>query len=61
VNLGSRAGIEPALEGFDGAIEADHDVHQRTRIHPAVRVVLDRGREAGRRAEDADRRDVVQH
>jgi AcrR family transcriptional regulator len=61
VDLGSRAGIEAAVERLDGPVEADDDVHQRPRVHAAVRVVRDRGREPGRRAEDADRRDVVEH
>ncbi len=42
VDLGPRAGIEPAVERLDGLVEADDDVHQRPRVHAAVRVVPDR-------------------
>src|ERR1700722_9704751 len=61
VDLGSRAGVELPGERLRRAVKADQDRGERARVHPAVRVVLDGGRQARGRAEDANRRDVVQH
>jgi hypothetical protein len=60
VDFGSRAWVKLAGEGLRRAIEADQDLRERPGVYPAVSVMLDGGREAGRCPENSDRRNVVE-
>jgi hypothetical protein len=61
VDLGSRSRADLPGQRFGRLIEPDGHGHQAGRIHPPVRVVLDRGRQPGRSAQDADRGEVAEH
>jgi len=61
VDLGPRSGAELPGQSIGGAVEAYGHADQASRIHSPVRVVLDRGREPSRGAEDTDRRDIAEH
>ena len=60
VDLGARAGVKLPGEGLRRPVQADEDRGERPWVHPAVRVMLDGGRQARGRAEYAHRGDVVQ-
>ena len=53
--------VDPACQRLRCPVEADHDRRQGARPDPAVGVMLDGARQAGRRAEDPDDSQVVEH
>jgi len=58
VDLGPRSRADLPGQRLGGAVETHGYRHDPGRIHQPGLVVLDRRPQAGRRAEDADRRDV---
>jgi len=61
VDLGARPGADLPGQRPGRAFQADGHLDQSRRIHPAVGVVLDRGRQPGRGPQDADYGQVPEH
>jgi len=60
VDLRPRSGADLPGQRLGCAVQTHGDCHDAGRIHQPRRVVLDRGRETRRGAEDADGSDVIE-